>query len=1055
MKKHLQWLSLSLLIFATFIPKGFAQVNFSEDFESYFPYDYPGSGFDFYASDDSSCDGDMSLAVNLYYDVFWGGTDVAETVTSSVGTSNGGVVTLSYDYKLLTYDDLLPVENSDNWGFFQVLYSTSASGPFTLLETVDTSNHIVSGDCATRTVTFSTPPGSEVYLKVYAEIDSYDNDFYVFIDNIEATQAEPEACAGTPAASEAQASLLAVCESDVITLSLSPAYTDSGITFQWQTSTNGVDYTDVATGGDSFTYTATQAEDTWYQAVITCTNSTESVTSTPVMVTSTGLPCYCDIVFDGAVEPITYVGFAGIDNETSAVVDGTPGVENFTSLTPAEVNAGGTYTITLEGNTAGDYETPFTVYIDFNQNGVLDDDGEVFQAGSVESSTGEDGEQAITEIEIPVTAMEGITYMRVLKLFDEYSTDPCSSDDGVGYGQAEDYLINILPPIMLDYVNLQYPGTMDLEVGNTGTVYAQAYEPGVTEGPDAGAGVVAWIGVNDEDTDPSTWTTWIAATYNTAVTGNNDEFMAEIGDGLTPGTYYYASRFQLESGPYTYGGYTSTGGGYWDGTTNVSGVLTITCSTVAPTADAEQNFCMSASVAELVAGSGTGEETILWYADETGGDPLTAGTALVDGTIYYASQIPEGECESQERTAVTVYINTVESATFSITQPTCSQPTGTIEVTAPLGAEYQYSIDGENYQSSPVFENVSPELYSVVVSLDGCNSNAFDAIIDPAPETPAVAEANITSVTCTNPTGSIEVTSPLGAEYMYSVDGTNFQDSVMFNDLSEGTYTITVQNTDGCISVTDDIIIDPAPVVEMPTADAAQTLCGAGTIDDLMAEGNNLVWYDAETEGNVLSGETELVDGTTYYVASVDGECESDRVAVTATINVVPAPAGDSTQEFDYDPDMLVYPMVGDIVVEGVDGGVFTWYATEADALAGENPISLETEMTEAATYYVTQILGGCESEPFAVTVDIILGAEDFATGSFTYHPNPVNDVLNLSYTNVIESVEVYNIVGQKVAEKYGNQNEMTVNMTELSAGTYLVKVTSEGASKTIKVVKR
>ena len=53
--------------------------------------------------------------------------------------------------------------------------------------------------------------------------------------------------------------------------------------------------------------------------------------------------------------------------------------------------------------------------------------------------------------------------------------------------------------------------------------------------------------------------------------GNNDEFKAELGT-FAAGTYYYASRWRLDGGPYTYGGYNS---GAWDGTTNVSGVLTV------------------------------------------------------------------------------------------------------------------------------------------------------------------------------------------------------------------------------------------------------------------------------------------------------------------------------------------------------------------------------------------------------------------------------------------------------------------------------------------------
>jgi hypothetical protein len=49
--------------------------------------------------------------------------------------------------------------------------------------------------------------------------------------------------------------------------------------------------------------------------------------------------------------------------------------------------------------------------------------------------------------------------------------------------------------------------------------------------------------------------------------------MAVIGENLAVGTYYYASRFQLDEGVYSYGGFN---GGFWDGVNNISGVLTIT-----------------------------------------------------------------------------------------------------------------------------------------------------------------------------------------------------------------------------------------------------------------------------------------------------------------------------------------------------------------------------------------------------------------------------------------------------------------------------------------------
>ncbi|MBI5218580.1 MAG: Ig-like domain-containing protein [Bacteroidia bacterium] len=127
--------------------------------------------------------------------------------------------------------------------------------------------------------------------------------------------------------------------------------------------------------------------------------------------------------------------------------------------------------------------------------------------------------------------------------------------------------------ITVDWCNLQWPASGAITEGGTFDVYAQVLEAGVTEATGQGAGITAWIGYSTTNSDPSGWTNWIAASYHTD-NGNNDEYLASLS-GLVSGTYYYASRFQLNGGPYRYGGYCSCGGDFWDGITFVSGVLTV------------------------------------------------------------------------------------------------------------------------------------------------------------------------------------------------------------------------------------------------------------------------------------------------------------------------------------------------------------------------------------------------------------------------------------------------------------------------------------------------
>lgn len=148
------------------------------------------------------------------------------------------------------------------------------------------------------------------------------------------------------------------------------------------------------------------------------------------------------------------------------------------------------------------------------------------------------------------------------------------------YGTGlDDIVIEVVPQITMDWNNLQWPPTATITAGGSVDVYTKGWENGVTPNPGPDSTIKVWIGVSSTNTNPNTWTTWIAADYHMQQ-GNDDEYKGVIGSNLPPGTYYYASRWQLQNGPYTYGGYNAGGGGFWDGTGNVSGVLTVNPFTV-------------------------------------------------------------------------------------------------------------------------------------------------------------------------------------------------------------------------------------------------------------------------------------------------------------------------------------------------------------------------------------------------------------------------------------------------------------------------------------------
>ncbi|KFC19626.1 GEVED domain-containing protein [Chryseobacterium sp. FH1] len=190
---------------------------------------------------------------------------------------------------------------------------------------------------------------------------------------------------------------------------------------------------------------------TYYLRVVP-TNNLGDATGCQEITFSTNDFTYCTPSFP-TVEPITNVTFGGINNSTSAVLNGTSGYQDFTNII-GHVKAGTTSELSVAGKSdANDGKKSFfVVFVDWNQNGSLNDAGEVyFGDGSlfVDNSTGEDGKTALGNIAVPANAKLGQTRMRIKKEW-SYSapvstsnfTNPC--DRARNFGQAEDYTLDVL-----------------------------------------------------------------------------------------------------------------------------------------------------------------------------------------------------------------------------------------------------------------------------------------------------------------------------------------------------------------------------------------------------------------------------------------------------------------------------------------------------------------------------------------------------------------------------------------------------------------------------------
>src|SRR5690606_34380145 len=219
--------------------------------------------------------------------------------------------------------------------------------------------------------------------------------------------------------------------------------------------------------------------------------------------------------------------------------------------------------------------------------------------------------------------------------------------------------------------------------------------------------------------------------------------------------------------------------------------------------------------------------------------------------------------------------------------------------TEPLGTGYEYSINGVDYQTSPVFEDVAPGTYMATAqhaSVPGCVSDPQAVTINAAPTTymPTVAQPD-----CNDPLG--QITFPSDPDYEFAIYQTGdtpvFQTSSSFTDIPSGTYLAEMRLiAGGCNALPITLVVDEAPEVPAaPVSGGDQVVCALDPLQILTAEatvpgGATLSWYDAPIGGNVVAAPTLDTVGTiTYYAEAGNGDCVSaTRTALTLTIHPMP-----------------------------------------------------------------------------------------------------------------------------------------------------------------------
>jgi len=361
----------------------------------------------------------------------------------------------------------------------------------------------------------------------------------------------------------------------------------------------------------------------------------------------------------------------------------------------------------------------------------------------------------------------------------------------------------------------------------------------------------------------------------------------------------------------------------------------------------------------------------------------TVVISTINDTTFYVRYASTDTCPSDY---IPFLVSLIQAPNAATTDVTCNAGVITeISITAPIG-NYSYSIDGMAYQTGTLFTSLNDIEYTVYVmdNVTGCVTSTAVSC-SPCPDMPELI--------ITNPgSGSICIGSGT-----YTVSGTFVHaDSVMVAHNGAGafttankfytppftvryapvagdigntvTLTFTIAQTATCPEIVETVNFVVNGLPSAPGIDSTyQQFCDGAIVNDLNANGFDVVWYSSPTGGSALSGNLPLRHDSIYYAAQVlPTGCES---AVRSGVKVGLVSAEELPAPSVPNQILCIGATVADIITDGSSG--IAIYTT----LTGGTPLAEYEPLTNGITYYAGYSFGAnaCESElrtPFTVTLN-------------------------------------------------------------------------------------
>lgn len=382
---------------------------------------------------------------------------------------------------------------------------------------------------------------------------------------------------------------------------------------------------------------------------------------------------------------------------------------------------------------------------------------------------------------------------------------------------------------------------------------------------------------------------------------------------------------------------------------------------------------------------------------------------------------------------VTDGTNAIDTATVMITEPailsvqTTAQnvschggSNGSILSTVTGGtAPYTYLWSNTSTLASPT--NLTAGTYSVTVTdANNCTQTSSATITQPSALTISATVQNLVCSTLHN--GAISV-SAMGGIPGYTYSWSNGGTSSSIQNLSSGTYTVTLTDMNGCTKDSSFTINSQFSTIQVDLQNS-YTGCDSVSISP-SGQFTSYLWSNGSNQSQITVYQTGKIN-----LNVIDSNGCSSGDSTTVTINKTPVfSLGNDTTLCD--------TSYNNFVLSGIDSAGYTylWSTNETtSSIKPHSPGIHWLEITNNGCTYRDSILLGIKNCSNGI----------FEAGSqtgFTIYPNPVKDELFIESSNEMDQIFILSIDGRLIhSEKISGQKKI-IQLSDFNKGIYHLRI--------------